>query len=167
MEIDLKALRKCALYVDEFMFLALINEGENPLTDGYHWASGMMERMEQGMWVKYCEDTIELRSKAKELFENPKQADTVTDIIEYLNKKTGRKYSAKTQANRKFVSGRLKEGYTEADLQKVIDTMCSKWLHDSKMNMYLRPETLFNPTKFQTYINMVKREDKDWTVKQV
>jgi hypothetical protein len=68
MEIDLKALRKSGLYVDEFMFLALINEGEDPIMDGYHWPSGMMERMEQGMWVKYCEDTIELRSKAKELF---------------------------------------------------------------------------------------------------
>ena len=45
-------------------------------------------------------------------------------------------------------------GYTEEDLKKVIDTMCSRWLNDSKMNIYLRPETLFNPTKFQTYVNL-------------
>jgi len=69
MEIDLKALKKSGLFVDEFMFLALINEGEDPLAGEYHWPSKMLENMENNMWVKYCEDTIELRSKAKELFE--------------------------------------------------------------------------------------------------
>ena len=167
MEIDLKALRKSALYVDEFMFLALINEGEDPLMDGYHWASGIMERMESGMWVKYCEDTIELRSKAKELFESKRDEKPIDNVITYLNEKTSRRFSTTTPANRKFVSGRLKEGYTEADLKKVVDTMVSKWLNDSKMSYYLRPETLFNPTKFQTYINLVQKEDKDWTIKQV
>jgi uncharacterized phage protein (TIGR02220 family) len=167
MEIDIKALKDSGLFVDEFMFLALINEGEDPLMDGYHWASGIMERLEVGMWVKYCEDTIELRSKAKALFEHKRDEKPIDNVINYLNEKTGRRFSTTTPANRKFVSGRLKEGYTEADLKKVVDTMVSKWLNDSKMSYYLRPETLFNPTKFQTYINLVQREDKDWTIKQV
>lgn len=167
MEIDLKALKESGLFVDEFVFLALINEGEDPLGGDYHWPSGILERMENNMWIKYCEDSIELRSKAKELFENKKNSDVIDSIIKYLNEKTNRNYSSKSTANRKFVAGRLKEGYTEKDLKKVIDTMCSKWLIDPKMNMYLRPETLFNATKFQTYINLVKQEDKDWTVKQV
>lgn len=70
MEIDLKTLKESGLFVDEFIFLALINEGEDPLMDGYHWPSGIMERLESNMWVKYCEDTIELRAKGRELFEN-------------------------------------------------------------------------------------------------
>ena len=166
MEIDLKALKKSGLFVDDFFILALINEGENP--EDYELPhKDMMMLLEENLWIKRLEEGWELRSKAKELFENKKNSDVIDSIIKYLNEKTNRNYSSKSTANRKFVAGRLKEGYTEKDLKKVIDTMCSKWLIDPKMNMYLRPETLFNATKFQTYINLVKQEDKDWTVKQV
>ena len=166
MEIDLKVLKESGLFVDDFFVLALINEGENP--EDYELPhKDMMMLLEENLWVKRLEEGWELRSKAKELFENKKNSDIIDSIIKYLNEKTNRNYSSKSTANRKFVAGRLGEGYTEKDLKKVIDTMCSKWLRDPKMNMYLRPETLFNATKFQTYINLVKQEDKDWTVKQV
>jgi uncharacterized phage protein (TIGR02220 family) len=166
MEIDLKALKESGLFVEDFFTLALINEGENP-EDYLMNDPSALRMLSDEMWIKSTEEGWELRSKAKELFENKKNSDVIDSIIKYLNEKTNRNYSSKSTANRKFVAGRLGEGYTEKDLKKVIDTMCSKWLRDSKMNMYLRPETLFNATKFQTYINLVKQEDKDWTVKQV
>ena len=72
-----------------------------------------------------------------------------------------------TEEENSIIDNFKQEGYTEEDLKAVIDTMCSKWLHDNKMNMYLRPETLFNATKFQTYFNMISKETTDWTSRRL
>jgi uncharacterized phage protein (TIGR02220 family) len=44
------------------------------------------------------------------------------------------------------------------DCKKVVDVMVDQWKNDARMNMYLRPETLFNATKFETYINLAYKE---------
>jgi hypothetical protein len=46
----------------------------------------------------------------------------------------------------------LAEGFTIDDFKTVIDKKCAEWLGDSKMEPYLRPETLFG-TKFESYLN--------------
>lgn len=73
------------------------------------------------------------------------------DIIAYLNERTGRHYVA-TDKVRKLVRARQKEGFTEDDFKTVIDKKSREWLHDTKMNQYLRPDTLFS-NKFQGYLN--------------
>jgi uncharacterized phage protein (TIGR02220 family) len=83
---------------------------------------------------------------------NSSNKKEIDEVIEYLNNKTGKEFKKKTSSHRKFISGRLNEGYSIDDLKYVIDIMCEEW-KDTNMDMYLRPETLFNPTKFQTYIN--------------
>lgn len=163
--IDLKSLQKSELYIEEFVILALINAGED--LNSYPCSKITLMALEATMYIKPTEEGYELRGKGRELFENAKKSDSIDTIITYLNEKTGKKFSTKSAANRKFIAGRLGEKYTEEDLKKVIDTMVSKWAHDPKMSMYLRPETLFNPTKFQTYINMIVKEDKDWTAQRV
>jgi len=112
------------------------------------------------------ERSIELRQKAVELFGKKSDSIIIDQVLLYLNEKAEKRYSVKTAANRKFVQGRLSEGYTVDDLQKVIDTMVVEW-KGTKMEDYLRPETLFNSTKFQTYINKASKVETDWSVKKV
>ena len=78
--------------------------------------------------------------------------DIIKQIIDYLNSKTNSnfKYTSKTTQNK--IIARLNEGYSLDDFIVVIDNKCLDWLNDSKMNCYLRPETLFG-TKFESYLN--------------
>jgi uncharacterized phage protein (TIGR02220 family) len=76
----------------------------------------------------------------------------VFEVIEYLNLKAGKKFDS-NGANAKFVSARLKDGATVDECKAVIDMKVQEWLDDPKMSLYLRPETLFNATKFEGYKN--------------
>ncbi len=78
-----------------------------------------------------------------------------TDIIAYLNDKTGANYRASSKTTQRLIKARLKEGYGLDDFKAVIDTKTSDWLRDSKMSQYLRPETLFG-NKFESYLNQGK-----------
>lgn len=82
-------------------------------------------------------------------------SDEYREIIDYLNEKTGKRYSAKSRVNQGHMSARLKEGFTVEDFKKVIDTKCFQWKDDPKMSQFLRPETLFS-TKFDRYLNEEK-----------
>lgn len=75
-----------------------------------------------------------------------------TEIIDYLNKKTGKNFRSSTPKTQKLIKARWNEGYRLEDFFQVIDTKCSQWLKDTKMNKYLQPETLFG-TKFEGYLN--------------
>ena len=84
---------------------------------------------------------------------NKENKDIITGILEYLNISARKKRGFRpTDANMKFIRARLNEGYTLDDLKHVIDVKCEEWLGTTQ-EQYLRPETLFNATKFQTYIN--------------
>ncbi|MDR6884882.1 conserved phage C-terminal domain-containing protein [Bacillus sp. 3255] len=74
-------------------------------------------------------------------------------VINYLNEKTGKKYSHKSKANISLLSGRLEEGRTFEDFIHVIDVKVNHWINDSKWKEYLRPSTLFNATNFENYMN--------------
>lgn len=74
------------------------------------------------------------------------------EIIDYLNQKAGTRYRATTSSTRKHIKARIDEGFTVEDFKSVIDKKCSEWLGNSKMEQYLRPETLFG-TKFEGYLN--------------
>lgn len=164
MEIDLKSLEKSNLWVEDYFLLQLIHEGSDPLL--FNWSgflSDIYPRLEENGYIKILgsgdERIIELRQKAVELFGKKSDSVVIDQVLLYLNEKAGKKFSIKSAANRKFVQGRLNEGYTVDDLQKVIDTMVTEW-RGTKMEDYLRPETLFNSTKFQTYINKVNKSDE-------
>ena len=73
-------------------------------------------------------------------------------IVSYLNEKAGTKYKATTDKTKKAIHARLSEGFTVEDFKTVIDKKCAEWIGDSKMEKYLRPETLFG-TKFEGYLN--------------
>lgn len=75
-----------------------------------------------------------------------------SDVIDYLNEKTGKNFKASSVSNRKHIRARFNDGYTFQDFVAVIDNMTERWADDPKMEQYLRPETLFG-TKFDTYLN--------------
>lgn len=82
--------------------------------------------------------------------------DAVTDVLAYLNRKTGRTFVAMTArgkptASAEFVRARLADGATAETCRAVIDRKAAEWGNDPRMRQYLRPETLFNRTKFEGY----------------
>ena len=83
----------------------------------------------------------------------------IKQIVDYLNEKSQSQFKAKTEATRKSIIARLKEGYTVEDFKRVIDSKVKDW-SDSSMREYLRPQTLFRPANFEAYLNEANRPDK-------
>lgn len=103
----------------------------------------------------------ELSRKKQEKNKNPiKEEKTLPDnelhliknVIDYLNSKAGTEYKYQTLATQKLISARIKEGYNFEDFKKVIDTKVYDW-KGTDMEKFLRPATLFTPSKFENYLN--------------
>ena len=110
-------------------------------------------------------DNQEDNQKINIAFENENEdINVIKDVITYLNLKALKNYKD-VESNYKFIRARLNEGYTLEDLKKVIDIKVKDWLN-TKDAKYLRPETLFNATKFQGYINQQPTaEEEEYHVK--
>ena len=83
-----------------------------------------------------------------------KLADACLEIINYLNLKTNKNFKPNAKATQDFIKARLKDGYSIDDFKKVIDNKCYQWL-GTEQEQYLRPETLFRPSHFESYLNEV------------
>ena len=79
------------------------------------------------------------------------------EAIAFLNRKTGRNFRP-VKVNVDFVLARLREGYTLQEVKIVVAIKCRDWLHDEKMNQFLRPSTLFNREKFNQYAGLITGE---------
>lgn len=99
------------------------------------------------------EEIIELVSKSKIPAKKDKYQDQAIEVLEFLNHTANKKFRP-VLANIKFIKARLKEQPIEV-LKQVIQIKTFEWKDDSTMNQYLRPETLFNQTKFETYLQKV------------
>lgn len=76
-------------------------------------------------------------------------ADSRT-VLHWLNEKSGRHYR-ETDANLKFISARLGEpDVTLEGMKLMIERQCKRWKGTAQAE-YLRPETLFGKTKFDSY----------------
>lgn len=82
--------------------------------------------------------------------EKKKLSEACAEVLAFLNEKTGRNYRP-GKANIEMIAARLKEGATVAECRQVIAKKCREWRADEKMEIYLRPATLFNRTKFAQY----------------
>lgn len=78
------------------------------------------------------------------------KTDESREVIEYLNDQTGHSYKP-VESNLKLVRARLAEGASVDECKAVIDAKVLEWAADAKMAQYLRPDTLFNATKFAQY----------------
>jgi uncharacterized phage protein (TIGR02220 family) len=83
--------------------------------------------------------------------------DDISLVLNYLNEKTGRSYRL-TDTNRSLINARL-QNYSVAEITNVIDAKSTEW-RGTDMDKYLRPNTLFNATKFDNYMNETPTEAK-------
>lgn len=115
-------------------------------------------------------DVVVSEEDKEEEREEDKDKDIYLSVIRYLNEKTGKSFKASSKKTKSLIHARLKEGFMVEDFKTVIDKKCADWLADSKMNEYLRPETLFG-TKFEGYLNAKPKKGRkevipDWMKKQ-
>lgn len=75
----------------------------------------------------------------------------IDECITYLNNKTGSNFKPGSQSNKALLKRILTE-YTVDDVKKAIDNKVKEWI-DTEFAIYLRPSTLFNPNKFENYLN--------------
>lgn len=90
------------------------------------------------------------REEKKEETHMSGKPDPASEIIDYLNEKSGRSFK-NVKANTDLVMARIKEGATVDEIKAVIDGKVRAWGNDPKMAEYLRPETLFGARKFAQY----------------
>lgn len=89
----------------------------------------------------------------KDIVEETQTVPTYKEIIDYLNERINAHYKHTTKATQRIINGRLTEKFTVDDFKKVIDVKADQWLSDEKMAAYLRPETLFAASHFESYLN--------------
>lgn len=86
----------------------------------------------------------------------PKEPDPTEEVVNHLNHRLGAKYKPTTQATRKLIKARIKEGFTVEDMKLVIDKKAAEWVGNPKMAQFLRPDILFG-NKFEGYLNAQSR----------
>ena len=92
--------------------------------------------------------------------EKPKKEpfkDEIEEILNFLNQKTGKKYTSRSKASVKMIRERLREGFTVDEFKAVIENKANAWLN-TDYKVYLRPETLFCAKHFDSYLNDVEDE---------
>lgn len=87
--------------------------------------------------------------------DNPKNLpppNIYKNVIEFLNAMTGSKFSHTAKETRAHIRARWRDGFTEQDMKDVITVKSDQWLGDPKATAWLRPTTLFRPSKFEGYL---------------
>lgn len=82
--------------------------------------------------------------------DNGKNDVPFAEIIGILNEAAGTNFRASSKDSQKHIRARWAEGYRIDDFRKVIEKKCAEW-GGTKMQEYLRPETLFG-AKFEGYL---------------
>ena len=95
-----------------------------------------------------------------------KSSTVVSEIVDYLNQKTGKHFRKSIANTTRAINARIKEGFTVDDFKEVIDKKVIEWGKDERMKQYLRPQTLFG-TKFESYLNQDLVEHKTQTDKAI
>ncbi|WP_333009921.1 conserved phage C-terminal domain-containing protein [Kluyvera sichuanensis] len=92
--------------------------------------------------------------------EQPDPEVVITDqaivVLTHLNQVSGSRYQ-KSKTSLENIRARLREGYSVADLQLVIDLKHEHWSGNDEQYQYMRPETLFGPKKFESYLSSATR----------
>src|SRR5699024_8964860 len=94
-------------------------------------------------------DTKTHNQECKRMSKNVKEHIPYAEIVEYLNKRTGKNFKHTAQKTKKDIQARWNEGHSLDDFKKVIDVCSNKWsgqvfTNGQKGDSYLRPSTLFN-----------------------
>lgn len=75
-------------------------------------------------------------------------------VLAHLNYKTGCNFRF-VPTNLKLIQQRLKSGIKPEELVRVVNKKAAEWKGDAKMEIYLRPTTLFRETNCEQYVGAV------------
>ncbi|MBK0080103.1 conserved phage C-terminal domain-containing protein [Kosakonia sp. S58] len=82
--------------------------------------------------------------------------DLAIEVLTHLNQVSGSRFQ-KSRSSLENIRARLREGYSVSDLKLVIDLKHEHWHENDKQYQYMRPETLFRPSKFEGYLQSATR----------
>ena len=84
-----------------------------------------------------------------------REIELIKQVLDHLNKKTHRvdkmAYLYSTPEYQNQILARYAEGYKLEDFKRVIEVKVAEWMGNTKMEVYLRPTTLFGP-RFKDYV---------------
>ncbi|EKO5646567.1 conserved phage C-terminal domain-containing protein [Salmonella enterica] len=126
--------------------------------------------------VKSTQDPQVTSKPSCQVAAQPDPEVVITDqailVLSHLNQISGSRYQ-KSKTSLENIRARLREGYSVADLQLVIDLKHEHWHENDEQYQYMRPETLFGPKKFESYLQSATRWDQkgrpkraDWGAKK-
>ncbi|ENO0291348.1 conserved phage C-terminal domain-containing protein [Enterobacter bugandensis] len=108
------------------------------------------------------ENTTDIKNPICPVAPQPDRDVLITDqakqVLGHLNQVTNSRYQVSTTSLQN-IRARIGEGYTVEELSLVVDYCNAKWSEDLTMSAYLRPQTLFQPTKFPGYL----KSANSWT----
>lgn len=135
-----------------------LNEGSKNIKDPIKKTKeGYLENAEENNTSRIIQDNNTDKSN-KGSAQPPHLSAQRKEVIDYLNKKTGKRFKPNADGNKRVIDPRLKDGYTVDDLKHIIDVKYAQW-HGKTFNNgqigdnYLRPETLFRVSKIEGYLN--------------
>lgn len=101
------------------------------------------------------ENTTDIKNPICPVASQPDGEVLITDqakqVLTHLNQVTSSRYQVSTTSLQN-IRARIGEGYTVEELSLVVDYCNAKWSEDLTMAAYLRPQTLFQPSKFPGYL---------------
>ena len=101
------------------------------------------------------ENTTDIKNPICPVAPQPDRDVLITDqakqVLTHLNQVTSSRYQVSTTSLQN-IRARIGEGFTVEELSLVVDYCNAKWSDDLTMAAYLRPQTLFQPTKFPGYL---------------
>lgn len=110
--------------------------------------------------LKQCYDSATSKTLAISLHKEKEEKEKpYLEIIEDLNRKGGYKYKVNNSI-KENINGRISEGFSKEDFFTVHSNMIARWKDDPEMCQYLRPDTLYRPSKFQGYLNAKPPQSK-------
>ena len=138
--------------LDEAMGNACAQNGQ---TSSPEWANGSTQ-----IGQTYTRDYPETTTETTTINNNSSSKDErvpYSEIIGYLNEKTGQSLKPTTKIYRKLIRARWGEGYKLQNFKTVIDNKAFEW-QGTRFWKHMTPKTLFAPSHFNEYLNANKLE---------
>jgi uncharacterized phage protein (TIGR02220 family) len=167
-EIDIKKIKKeyelNNFSIVEYLLLAFLYEKPDIELDEV--TKELLYEVENKEYIRIIDDHIYFESKTIKLLDSntSKQAKEIMDYYNELKSKyLGVDRATSYGSHLSNIKARLLESKenTVEDIKNMLDYMFEKWSKNYEMKRYLRPQTLFNKSKFDNYMDMAEM-DKDW-----
>lgn len=125
------------------------------LTDDYTARIVRTKSEQNSKFLRSKSEKSSLPKKKKKEVKNNKEINKEIryQIITYLNEKTRKNFNPDSDVAIESINGRISDGAKWEDFKHVIDVKVQEWLGHPQYDQYLRPSTLFRPSKFEDYQN--------------